>query len=232
MNDLLILGLDTSGRYASVAVADEKKVYVSLSLETKLTHSQIILPAVNDALAYAGMKISDIEAVAVANGPGSYTGIRIGIATAKAIAYGLKINCAGVSTLEALAQNLSLADGIVCPVMSARQTLLYNALFRAHGGTLTRLTDDRLIERDTLADELKAYEENIILNGDAAYSCAEHFDGTLLAPAQHMIQNAQGIISAAIEGQLFAPPQQLDAAYMQLVKAEKDLLDRQSGAVT
>lgn len=228
MNALLMLGIDTSGKTATVAAADENTVYAQFTVLTKLTHSQIILPMVSRTLEGAGLSLENIEAVATANGPGSYTGLRIGVSSVKAMAYALGIGCVGVSTLEALAANLKIFSGIICPVMTARQELVYNALFSSDGRTVTRLTEDRVISSAELSAQLDAYADMpVILNGDGSAAFSQKYDKGILAPPSLRMQLATGIIDAA-QGKPLITPDKLSAAYLQQVKAEKDLQDKLS----
>ena len=223
---MLMLGIDTSGKTATVAAADEKKVYAQFTVLTRLTHSQIILPMVNSTLKGAGLTLADIEGIAVAVGPGSYTGLRIGVSSVKAMAYALGIGCAGVSTLEALAAGVRIAEGIICPVMTARQELVYNALFSSDGERLTRITEDRVISAAELAEELDGFSDGrVILTGDGAEIFSEKHGGGILSPPALRLQLATGVIEAA-QGKPLIPPEQLDTAYLQQVKAEKDLEDK------
>lgn len=199
------------------------------SVLTAKTHSQVILPMVKKLIADCERDIKDVGQIAVGAGPGSYTGIRIGVAAVKAMAFSLGIQCCGISTLEGLAYNFP-ADGIVCPVMKARQKLVYAAVFRFGNGVAERLADDMIIESEKLDNILKGYNEKIILTGDCAESFAEEFANPLyrLSPVHLRNQNAAGICLAA-ENHGFYSPEKLEASYLQLVKAEKDLIKSQAG---
>lgn len=199
------------------------------SVLTAKTHSQVILPMVKKLIADCERDIKDVGQIAVGAGPGSYTGIRIGVAAVKAMAFSLGIQCCGISTLEGLAYNFP-ADGIVCPVMKARQKLVYAAVFRFCNGVAERLADDMIIESEKLDNILKGYNDKIILTGDSAESFAEEFANPLyrLSPAHLRNQNAAGICLAA-ENHGFYSPEKLEASYLQLVKAEKDLIKSQAG---
>ena len=152
---MLILAFETSAKAGSVALADEHKLLGESYCNTGLTHSQTLMSMARDLLAACGKTAQEVTAVAVAKGPGSFTGIRIGIAAAKGFAWGGQIPCYGVSTLEAMALSLGAYDGYVLPVMDARRNQVYNALFLAENGKLTRLREDRAIALDDLKQELK-----------------------------------------------------------------------------
>lgn len=226
---MLTLGIETSGKTASAAVMEDGVMLGQTSVLTAKTHSQVILPMVKKLIADCERDIKDVGQIAVGAGPGSYTGIRIGVAAVKAMAFSLGIQCCGISTLEGLAYNFP-ADGIVCPVMKARQKLVYAAVFRFGNGVAERLADDMIIESEKLDNILKGYNDKIILTGDSAESFAEEFANPLyrLSPAHLRNQNAAGICLAA-ENHGFYSPEKLEASYLQLVKAEKDLIKSQAG---
>lgn len=226
---MLTLGIETSGKTASAAVMEDGVMLGQTSVLTAKTHSQVILPMVKKLIADCERDIKDVGQIAVGAGPGSYTGIRIGVAAVKAMAFSLGIQCCGISTLEGLAYNFP-ADGIVCPVMKARQKLVYAAVFRFCNGVAERLADDMIIESEKLDNILKGYNEKIILTGDCAESFAEEFANPLyrLSPVHLRNQNAAGICLAA-ENHGFYSPEKLEASYLQLVKAEKDLIKSQAG---
>lgn len=227
MNDLLTLGIETSGKTASVALMQDNVMLAQNSVYTAKTHSQVILPMVKKIVEDCEKNISDIDRIAVGAGPGSYTGIRIGIAAVKAMAFASNIKCCGISTLEGLAYNFP-ADGIVCPVMKARQKLVYTAVFRFSDGVAQRLCDDMIVESEELDRILGEYNENIIVTGDGAEEFCNDYENSLymLSPLHLRNQSAAGICLAALNHQYYSPDE-LEASYLQLVKAEKDLLKKQ-----
>lgn len=165
---MLILAFETSAKAASVALLDESRLLGEQYQNTGLTHSQTLLVMAEDLLKQCGRTVGDVTAVAVAEGPGSFTGVRIGVAAAKGFAWGRSIPCYGVSTLEAMAETLGIWDGYVCPVMDARRSQVYNAIFRAEQGKLTRICEDRAIALSDLARELEKLGAPIFLVGDGA----------------------------------------------------------------
>ena len=150
---MLILAFETSAKAGSVAVMEQGVLLAENYQNTGLTHSQTLLTMAQAALESCGKQPRDVGAVAVAAGPGSFTGVRIGVAAAKGFSWGSQIPCYGVSTLEAMALSLGLWSGVICCVMDARRSQVYNALFRAEGGKLTRLTEDRAISLEELKKE-------------------------------------------------------------------------------
>ena len=163
---LIILALDSTAEVSSVAVCDRERLLSEITVNTGNTHSATLLPAVEQALRMAEITVNDVDVFACSTGPGSFTGVRIGAATIKGIAYGKNKPCVSVSTLEALAYNLHDRDGIICPVMNARRQQVYNALFESKGGRLTRLCPDRALAISELDEELSAVTSPIYLCGD------------------------------------------------------------------
>ena len=221
MNVLTILGIDTSVKIASVAVSTEEKVLSQTTVYTKLTHSQVILPICKDVLKNAGLELSDIDGIAVSAGPGSYTGLRIGIAAVKAMCFALEKPCIGISTLEALAYNVLLHKGIICAVMAARLDLVYCGIFRSDGKSLERLAPDRIMPLDDLKRELEAFEGDIVTVGDNAEILTG--DRFIIAPATLRLQLGTSLCTAAFGKELYSPDK-LEAAYLEITKAEKDKL--------
>ena len=162
---MLVLALDSTAVVATAALLEDEKVLACETVSCGLKHSETLLPLIEKLYQSAGKSFSDTDLYACCVGPGSFTGVRIGVATVKGLAFGGK-KCVGVSTLEALAYNLRGFDGIVCPVMDARRGQLYNAIFRWEGENLVRLTPDRVIMIDELAKELEAVAEDIRFCGD------------------------------------------------------------------
>ena len=150
-----ILALETAAKAVSAAVTEDGKVLAAAFQDTGLTHSRTLMPLVELLLKNTGMSAADLDAVAVSAGPGSFTGVRIGVSAAKGLAWAADKPCAAVSTLAALARNVSFWDGLVVCAMDARRQQVYNALFEAKDGRLTRLTEDRAIALSGLAEELR-----------------------------------------------------------------------------
>lgn len=220
MKDLTLLGIDTSGKTASAAVCTETAVLAQTTVYTSLTHSQVILPICRDVVKSAGLELSNLDGIAVSAGPGSYTGLRIGISSVKAICFALDKPCIGISTLESLANNVSLHRGIICAVMAARLDLVYCAVFNSGGVKVSRITDDEICPIDQLADRLAKMPGDIAVVGDAADRLSgERF---ITAPPHLKLQLASSLCSAAF-GRKMGTPDELEAAYLQITKAEKDL---------
>ena len=161
-----LLAFETSAKAASVALLEGGNLLAESYQNAGLTHSRTILVMAEHLLQSCELTPQDVEAVAVAMGPGSFTGVRIGMAAAKGFAWGRELPLFGVSTLEAMAWGLGELEGLICPVMDARRSQVYNALFRASGGTLTRLRQDRAISMTDLEADLQSLAEPVTLVGD------------------------------------------------------------------
>lgn len=161
-----ILALDSSAVVAAVALCEDDRLLAEYTLNNGNTHSETLLPMVESLLSLYGITTAEIDLFAVSSGPGSFTGVRIGAATLKGLAFGSSKPCIGVSTLEAIAENLSLYRGLICPVMNARRSQVYTALFRSNGETLVRLMPDSALSIAELDELLSAYGEPVCFAGD------------------------------------------------------------------
>ena len=225
-----ILAVDTSATAASVAVAEENKLIGEFSINTALTHSQTLMPMVDELLKNTGLSVNNIDAVAVNAGPGSFTGVRIGVAAVKGIAFPKNLPCVSVSTLESMAYNMLGNDCIVCSVMDARCSQVYNALFRVKGCTVTRMTDDRALSLTDLKNELQNINEKVVLVGDGAVLCSkflgEGLENIMLAPFNNRIQTASSVAYAAFEkinnGET-VKADELMPVYLRLPQAQREL---------
>ena len=165
---MLILALDSTAVAASVALTEDDRPLASFQLENGHTHSSTLLPMVKALMDVTGHTVDDVDLFACSIGPGSFTGVRIGAATVKGLAFGKNKNVLGVSTLEALAENLMPVNGLICPVMNARRSQVYTALFRGENGVLTRLTPDAALSIEELEELLAEKSEPFYLSGDGA----------------------------------------------------------------
>lgn len=227
MKDLRILGIDTSGKVASVALSDGEKILWEKSVYTKLTHSQVILPMVEQALCESGYELSDLDCVAVSAGPGSYTGLRIGIGAVKGMCRGCEgLKCAGVSTLASLAYNCLGFCGRIISVMRARPDISYVAEFDSNTKTITRVSDDR-VAGDAEVFENYDTASPIMLVGDNALHIKQSFfkdnENVVTANAACLLQRAASLCLAAADDEgLVTTADALEVSYLQATKAEKD----------
>lgn len=228
-NNPTILGIDTSGSIASCAIMRENELIAETTFVTKLTHSQVILPVVKRTLSDCGLTLSDIDLFAVAAGPGSYTGLRIGIAAVKGIC-ALGKPCIGVSTLEALAQNCAVFKGRIITVMAARKGIAYVGCYDSDGGRLTKAFDDKVISESEILS-LADFDGEVLLTGDCSQRIKEELfsdnERVSTAPARLRNQSAAGVCMAALcHLDEACEAEKLDAMYLQITKAEKDLQEK------
>ena len=231
---MLLLSFETSAKAASVALTDGSRLLGESYQNTGMTHSQTLMVMAEDLLKACGYAPADVTGVAVAAGPGSFTGVRIGVAAAKGFAWGGELPCYGVSTLEAMARNLGVYEGTVCCAMDARRSQVYNAVFEAKNGELTRICEDRAISLAELGEELAAVTGPVFLVGDGAELCwrtlSEKLPNLILPPEHKRHQRAAGVALAALakiaaggpgDGAALAPN------YLRLSQAERERLERE-----
>lgn len=227
---MLMLALESSAKAASAALARDGVLLDMQFQNNGLTHSRTLLPMAETALRNAGCAIGDIDAVAVAHGPGSFTGIRIGVSTAKGLCWGAEKPALGVSTLEAMAWNAvdAGAEGLVCCAMDARRSQVYNALFSVSGGRPQRLCADRAIGLAELAAELEKSQKAIFVLGDGGELCYNYLTeqglDAALAPEPYRLQNAWGVCRAA-QGRELSSAAALLPVYLRLSQAERERLE-------
>lgn len=228
-----ILGLDSTAGPASVALLEDGKILGEFFIHTKLTHSVTLMPMCRALLENTNTKMEEIDAFAIAAGPGSFTGVRIGVAAVKGMAQALDKPCVSVSALEAMAQNLKGTDCTVCAVMDARCSQFYNALFESKNGVICRLTEDRALSSEELAAELLQKKGRIILTGDGSDIAMRLMAQSVpnLEPAQEQIkyQRASGVCLAAAgkyqNGQTLTAAE-LMPVYLRLPQAQRELLQK------
>ena len=172
---MLVLALDTTVQTAAVALCQDEKVVSSFSICAGNRHSEILLPMIEQMLKLSGYKLDDVELFACSSGPGSFTGVRIGVATIKGLAFGKDIPCVGVSSLEALAESLVDRPGVICPMIDARREQVYNALFESNGQAIKRLTEDRVLPCSELDEELSSLQKPVYLIGENMPDCLSRF---------------------------------------------------------
>ena len=226
---MLILAFESSARAASAALLRDGKLISQYTQCSGLTHSRTLLPMGEDMLKNAELTLGDVDLIAVAHGPGSFTGIRIGVSMVKGLAWAGDKPCVGVSTLEAMAWHGLAAGGLVCPVMDARRSQVYNALFSIEDGRPVRLTEDRPISLEELAAELAASDWAPFLVGDGAELTyrylTEHGVDCTLAPENLRMQSAWGVAMAAMDKE----PGNADSllpVYLRLSQAERERQER------
>lgn len=233
-----VLAIDTSSVTASSGVVDTEtdRILSETFTDVPLTHSQTVMPMTQAALSHAGLAFSQIDLLAVCNGPGSFTGVRIGVAAVKGLGFERDMLCAPVSTLEALSNNMAgvVCEAVVCAVMDARCRQVYTASFSCDGGQLTRLTPDEAISIEECKAKLKALDRPVIFVGDGAQLCFDacRFDlPCSVAPTHLRYVRPRGIALAAErlkqEGALVSASA-LQPSYLRLPQAERELKAKQS----
>lgn len=227
-----ILAFESSAKAASVALLRDGALVAESYLNCGLTHSRTLTQLGQNLLETCEQTVQDLDAVACAAGPGSFTGVRIGVAAAKGLAWGAELPCYGVSTLEAMARTVASPQKVVCAVMDARRGQVYNALFSKEAA-LQRLTEDRAIAMEELAQELVQYEGTKYLIGDGAALCYEmlknQIPGLHLPPEPYRHQRASGVALAAEALALAGVPAtaaELVPNYLRLSQAERERLAR------
>ena len=226
-----ILALETSAKAVSVAVAEEGTILCSRFANEGQTHSVTLMPMMDEMLRSAGLTLKVIGVIAVSHGPGSFTGLRIGISAAKGLAWAGELPCCGVSTLEAMAENGRHFEGLIIGAMDARRQQIYNALFSCRGGELTRLCEDRAISLEELYEEIKNRKERKLVVGDGAQLCYTYLTekgiSCQMLPGDQGLQSARGVALAACrlcQAGKTVSPHALNPIYLRLSQAERERL--------
>ena len=232
---MLILAFETSAKAVGVALHDGTSLLAESYQNTGLTHSQTLMSMAQDLLKNCQKSPSDVTHLAVAAGPGSFTGVRIGVAAAKGFAWGAEIPVYGVSTLEAMALGLGISDGHICACMDARRAQVYNAVFLAEEGKLNRVCEDRAISLEELADSLAHIDGPVYLVGDGSAltwrTLKDRVPNLVMPPEYRVHQRGSGVALAA--SQAIARGEtgngaELTPNYLRLSQAERERLERQS----
>lgn len=230
-----VLAVDSSSVSASVAILDGSKILADFYVNAGLTHSQTLAPMIDLAVKSSGIKISDIDFFASTTGPGSFTGLRIGIATVKGMALGSGKKCMGVSSLLAAAYNCRNFEGIICSCMDARRNEIYGAVFEASGGKIRRITRDMAVSIPDFKSEIEKYEKKVILVGDGAEICYNNMSGSEnsrkieLSSEFSRFVSAKNVALAAIENyseEKLLSPGELVPEYLRLSQAQRMLLEK------
>lgn len=222
-----ILSVDSSSVTASVAITENGKVLAENFINNGLTHSQTLMPMVEKTIQESGISVKDIDLFAITHGPGSFTGVRIGIASVKGMADALGKQCVAVSTLEAIAEPLKNEDVIACAVMDARCNQVYTAIFNSGD----RLCEDKAVLIDELGEELKRYDKKIVFIGDGSVLCYEKLCENIqnCEVADERIRYVHGSsVGFVAEGKIKNAEEPINSAnlvpfYLRLPQAEREL---------
>lgn len=231
---MLILAIEASAKAASVALCRDEFLIAESYQNSGMTHSATLMPMCEALLKNCGVSLKEVDLIAVANGPGSFTGLRIGISTAKGLAWANETPCVGVSTLEAMAWNLCGIEGVVCCAMDARRQQVYNANFLLTEEKPIRLTPDRAIALADLFSADNGEQRPTLTAGDGAELCARYVEKQgarlRLAPPNLRFQHAYGVARAALEAHrqgLTCNGAELEANYLRPSQAERERLARE-----
>ena len=234
---MLILAFETTAKSCSAAIHDGKSLLAESYQNSGLTHSQTLMVMAEDLLTVCGKTAADVTHLAVAAGPGSFTGVRIGVSAAKGFAWGAELPVYGVSTLEAMALGLGALNGHICCCMDARRNQVYNAIFLAENGRLTRISDDRAIALSDLKQELAHIDGPIYLVGDGAAlahkTLAPELEALILPPEHRQHQRASGVALAALRAMNrgeSADGAALQPNYLRLSQAERERMEKMQSA--
>lgn len=226
---MLILSFESSAKAASVALVRDSALVSQYTQCSALTHSRTLLPMAEDMLKNAEMTLADVDALAVAHGPGSFTGIRIGVSAVKGLAWAAEKPCIGVSTLEAMAWHGVSHGGYICCVMDARRNQVYNAIFKIENDRPVRVSEDRAIALSELAGEVNALGESVFIVGDGTAITKSFFDESgipcSVAPENLVWQDAFGVAMAALDKPL-GTADDLLPVYLRLSQAERERQER------
>ena len=227
-----ILSLDSSALTSTVALVEDGKAVCDLSVTSELNHSVTLLPLIDAALGSSGWTLDSVDAFAISQGPGSFTGVRIGVSLIKGLAFGRNKPCVGVSTLEALAYNLFPLECYISPVMDARREQVYNALFCCDGKMIKRLCGDRAVPLEELKKDLEKLGNDVFLVGDGSDMVFENITlpNVKKAPVLLKYQNAAAVGLCAFDklkrGEGIFTDKELRATYLRLPQAERERLEK------
>lgn len=232
-----ILAIDCSAVAGSVAILEEEKVIASSYTNVGLTHSQTLVPMIQNTLSHAGLTLADMDYFAINAGPGSFTGVRIGVAALKGLTEFSEPNCYGISTLESMAYLYkNVTDCIVVACMDARCNQVYTATFDITKGDVNRLTEDEAVFIESMEDRLKSYEKPLVFVGDGASLCYNYYleklSNAALAPDHLRFQNAVAVGACASAkwkvGEQPVSSEELMPVYLRAPQAERELKKKQA----
>lgn len=229
----MILGIDSSSLVASVTLIDDTTIIAEYTINLKKTHSQTLLPMIDEIIKMTGIDKKEIEAIAVTNGPGSFTGLRIGAATAKGLAYALNIPIIGVSTIEAMAYNYNHCNKLICPIMDARRNQVYTGIYECQNEELRKLLEPCAVSVDELIETIIKLNKEIIFIGDGIPVYRKYIDENL--PVRHYFamnhlnrQKSSSLATLAIQVYKNGQAENADSfapQYMRLSQAERERIE-------
>lgn len=227
-----ILSIEASAVAASAAVSEDGRLIAEEFTQNALTHSVTLLPAVSSVLKKAGLTLNDMDLIAVTNGPGSFSGLRIGVTTAKTLAYAANKKVIGVCTLKALAARLPMVDGLICPIMDARRDQVYNAVYKWENGLLAEVRAPRALSANELCEDISKNLGRVIFIGDGVPRFREYFEqelgeNALFAPLMLCASSASALaLAASLSPDEAVHPEELNPVYLRLSQAEREYLEK------
>ncbi len=232
---MIIMAFDSTAKSASVAVLDGERVLAEYNIDNGLTQSELLLPMAEDMLRALKLSFSEVKLFACSTGPGSFTGVRIGVSLVKGLAFGRGVPCVGVSTLEALAESLRGLRGIIVPVMDARRDQVYTAIFSSDGNELVRRAEDMAVSHSALAEMLRDAEDRIYLVGDGYGVTKAALDAlgvkTETTPERLRLESAASVGAVAYrkykEGEA-VDDLTISPTYLRMPQAERERLEREA----
>ncbi len=229
-----ILAVDTSANTATVAIIKDYRLLAEEIVNHKKTHSETLMPMIDLALKRCDMDISDIDLFAVANGPGSFTGLRIGVSTIKGLAHGLSKPVVEISTLEGMANNVFMADAIISPIMDARRAQVYNGVYQWEDGVLEELTPPRALAIEECVEDLLKYNKKVIFLGDGVpvhknYIKSVMKDMAVFAPPSCNDQRASSLATVAMKKEEKKTAFEVKPVYLRKPQAERELEEKLKG---
>lgn len=231
-----ILGLDSSGIVASVAIVEDDVLIAEYTVNYKKTHSQTLLPMLDEIAKMTELDLNSIDAIAVAAGPGSFTGLRIGSATAKGLGFALKKPLIAIPTVEGLAYNLYDIPGLICPIMDARRKQVYTGIYRFTDHQLKVVEDQMAVSMETVIEKLNQYGEAVTFLGDGVPVFHEFIAEKMTVPYSfapaHV--NKQRAAAVAALGEIYYRQGKTETAmehvpdYLRVSQAERERAEREA----
>lgn len=233
-----ILAIDSSGLVASVAIVTEKELISEYTINYKITHSQTLLPMIDQMLQMLGMDIDEIDVIAVAAGPGSFTGLRIGASTAKGLGLALKKDIISVPTVDGMAYNMFHTDAIICPLMDARRNQVYTGLYEYIKDEFTVIEEQMAVEITEIIEKVNVLGRNVIFLGDGVEAYSNKLEELCKVPytiaPQHMLKQRAGAVAGLAfeyykQGKI-QKADEFEPVYLRMSQAERELLEKQQSS--
>lgn len=229
-----IIALDSSGLTASVAIMEDENMIGEYTIHHKKTHSQTLLPMIDEIVQMTELDLNTIDGIAIAAGPGSFTGLRIGSATAKGLGQALDKPIIEVPTVEALAYNLFEPKGLVCPIMDARRNQVYTGVYQWHEGEFKVVCQQMAVGIEELIDILSEFNQEVIFLGDGVPVYKSILSDKMKIPPlfvpPHLLRQRAGAVAARglvyLKNGIYVSPSEHKPEYLRLSQAERERLEK------